>query len=144
MASVCGSPDIADWWAQRWSRHLDREPIGELITATSAQLDLRRQSDTEAFVADRRPQIVVLAAARVGGINANRMAQAAFLYDNLIIAANVIEATHRHGVKKIVVLGSSCIYPREAPQPISEDALLTGPWSQRTKATRSPRSPPWR
>lgn len=108
-------------------RRLDREPIAELITATSSELDLRRQSEAEAFVADRRPEIVVLAAARVGGINANRLAQAEFLYDNLMIAANVIEATYQHGVEKVVVLGSSCIYPREASQPMSEDALLTGP-----------------
>ena len=108
-------------------RRLDREPIGELIIATSSQLDLRRQSETEAFVTDRKPEIVILAAARVGGINANRLSQAEFLYDNLMIAANVIDATHRHGVEKVVVLGSSCIYPREAAQPIREDALLTGP-----------------
>lgn len=108
-------------------RRLDREPIAELITATSSELDLRRQSEAEAFVADRRPEILVLAAARVGGINANRLAQAEFLYDNLMIAANVIEATYQHGVEKVVVLGSSCIYPREASQPMSEDALLTGP-----------------
>jgi GDP-L-fucose synthase len=108
-------------------RRLESEPIGELITATSAELDLRRQAETEAFVAQKRPEVVLMAAARVGGINANRLAQGQFLYDNLMIAANVIEASRIHGVEKLVALGSSCIYPREAPQPINEEALLTGP-----------------
>jgi GDP-L-fucose synthase len=108
-------------------RRLQGEPIGELITATSDEVDLRRQSDTEAFAFKSRPQIVLLAAARVGGIHANRSAQAQFLYDNLMISANVIEAARRVEVEKTVVLGSSCIYPREALQPMSEDALLTGP-----------------
>ena len=108
-------------------RRIEPEPIGELITATSEELDLRLQEPTRAFVAARRPEVVLLAAARAGGINANRLAQADFLYDNLMIAANVIEACHRTGVEKLVVLGSSCIYPREAPQPMREEALLTGP-----------------
>jgi len=108
-------------------RRLAREADVELLTATSAQVDLRRQDDTEAFVGDLRPDVVILAAAKVGGINANRLAQGAFLYDNLMISANVIEACRRVDVEKLVVLGSSCIYPREAPQPIPEDALLTGP-----------------
>ncbi len=108
-------------------RRLASEPIGELITATSEELDLRRQSETEAFVTSTRPDVIFLAAARVGGIEANRTAQGEFLYDNLMIGANVLEAARRSGVGKTVVLGSSCIYPREAPQPISEDALLTGP-----------------
>ncbi|MGH8875044.1 MAG: GDP-L-fucose synthase family protein [Acidimicrobiia bacterium] len=108
-------------------RRVAREPIEELITATSAELDLRRQEPTEAFVARTRPEVVILAAARVGGINANRLHQGEFLYDNLMIAANVIEVARRTAVEKLVVLGSSCIYPREAPQPMPEDALLTGP-----------------
>ena len=108
-------------------RRLEREPFGEMITATSAELDLRRQAPTHEFAAERRPEIVFLAAATAGGINANRLAQATFLYDNLMIAANVIEACRLADVEKLVVLGSSCIYPREAPQPMSEDALLTGP-----------------
>jgi GDP-L-fucose synthase len=108
-------------------RRLEREPIEGLITATSAELDLRRQEATEAFVARSRPEVVLLAAATVGGINANRLRQGEFLYDNLMIAANVIEGARRAGVEKIVVLGSSCIYPRQAAQPMSEDALLTGP-----------------
>ena len=108
-------------------RRLEREPIGELITAISAEVDLRHQPETEAFVESTRPQVVFLAAAKVGGIHANRSAQAEFLYDNLMISANVIEACHVSGVEKVVVLGSSCIYPREAPQPIREEHLLTGP-----------------
>jgi GDP-L-fucose synthase len=108
-------------------RRLDREPVGGIVTASSAEIDLRRQAETEAFVQATHPQVVFLAAARVGGIEANRSAQGEFLYDNLSIGANVIEACRRAGVEKLVVLGSSCIYPREAPQPMSEDALLTGP-----------------
>lgn len=108
-------------------RRLEREPIGELITATSGELDLRRQVPTEEFLARTRPDVVVLAAAKVGGIEANRSRQAEFLYDNLMIAANVVEACRRAEVSRIVLLGSSCVYPREAPQPIAESSLLTGP-----------------
>ena len=108
-------------------RRLGDEPIGELITATSAEVDLTRQEPTEAFVARTRPEVVVMAAARVGGIEANRTRQAEFLYENLMIAANVTEAAYRGGVERLVVLGSSCIYPREAPQPMAESSLLTGP-----------------
>jgi GDP-L-fucose synthase len=108
-------------------RRLEAEPIGDLLTATSEELDLRRQADVEAFVSRTRPQVVFLAAARVGGIGAHTGAHGAFLYDNLMIEANVIEATRRGGVEKLVHFGSSCIYPREAPQPIREEALLTGP-----------------
>jgi GDP-L-fucose synthase len=108
-------------------RRLERESIAELITSTSAEVDLRRQEPTEAFVTRSRPQVVLLAAATVGGINANRLRQGEFLYDNLMIAANVIEGARRAGAEKVVVLGSSCIYPRDAPQPMPEDALLTGP-----------------
>jgi GDP-L-fucose synthase len=108
-------------------RRLESESIGEMITATRAQVDLRRQSDVERFVQDSRPDALVLAAAKVGGIHANRTAQADFLYDNLLISANSIEACRRFGVERVVVLGSSCIYPRDAPQPIREDYLLTGP-----------------
>jgi GDP-L-fucose synthase len=108
-------------------RRLEREPIGELITATSAEVDLRRQEPTDEFVSRARPQVVLMAAARVGGIQANRSAQAEFLYDNLMIEANTIEAARRNDVERFVMLGSSCIYPREAPQPMKEEALLTGP-----------------
>jgi GDP-L-fucose synthase len=108
-------------------RRLGREPIGELVTATSDDVDLRRQEPTERFVAATRPDVVLLAAARVGGIQANRTRQGEFLYDNLMIAANVLEAARRNDVARTVLLGSSCIYPREAPQPMAESALLTGP-----------------
>jgi GDP-L-fucose synthase len=108
-------------------RRLEREPVGEIVTSPSAELDLRRQNAAERFVERTRPDVVFLAAARVGGIEANRHAQGEFLYDNLVIGSNVLEAARRSHVAKTVVLGSSCIYPREAPQPIPEEALLTGP-----------------
>jgi GDP-L-fucose synthase len=99
----------------------------ELITADRRTVDLRRQQETEDWLAAQRPDVVFLAAARVGGILANRDWPGEFLYDNLMIEANVMEAARRVGVAKLVMLGSSCIYPKFAPQPISEDALLTGP-----------------
>lgn len=108
-------------------RRLEREAIGELITSTRREVDLRRQRQAEDFVGESKPDVIVLAAAKVGGIVANRAAQGEFLYDNLMIATNVIEAARRHGVERTVVLGSSCIYPRGAPQPMPESALLTGP-----------------
>src|SRR6516162_8994709 len=108
-------------------RRLEAEPIGELIAASHAELDLRRQSDVERFVERTQPDVLVLAAARVGGIHANRSAQGEFLYDNLMISANCIEACRLAGVARILVLGSSCIYPREAAQPIREDYLMSGP-----------------
>lgn len=108
-------------------RRLAAEPVAEVITASSAELDLRRQDETEQFVRDKRPDVAIIAAARVGGIGANSHFQADFLYDNLMIAANTIEAARGAGVDKTVVLGSSCIYPRLAPQPIPEEALLAGP-----------------
>lgn len=108
-------------------RRLEAEPIASVVTASSSEVDLRRQEETEAFVEGASPDVVVLAAARVGGIHANRTAQADFLYDNLMIAANVLHASRQQGVEKVVVLGSSCIYPRDAAQPMAEDSLLTGP-----------------
>ncbi len=108
-------------------RRLATEAVGELITATSSELDLTRQAETERFVTETRPEVAFIAAAKVGGIHANRSAQADFLYDNVMIATNCLEACRRAGVEKVVVLGSSCIYPRESPQPIREDYLLTGP-----------------
>ncbi|MBL8550632.1 MAG: GDP-L-fucose synthase [Hyphomonadaceae bacterium] len=94
---------------------------------TSQGVDLRRQSETDAWMERERPDVVIMAAARVGGINANNTRPGEFLYDNLMIAANVVEASRRLDVGKLLFLGSSCIYPRMAPQPMSEDALLTGP-----------------
>jgi GDP-L-fucose synthase len=99
----------------------------ELVTATRAELDLRRQADVDKWVMDRRPQAVFLAAATVGGIQANNMRPADFLYDNLAIETNVIHAARNVGVEKLLFLSSSCVYPRMAPQPMTEEALLTGP-----------------
>lgn len=108
-------------------RRLQSEPVGDLIVATSAEVDLTRQQQTEDFAIDTRPDVAIIAAARVGGIHANRTAQADFLYENLMIASNVLNACRLADVEKVVVLGSSCIYPRDAEQPIREDSLLTGP-----------------
>jgi GDP-L-fucose synthase len=99
----------------------------EVLTAGRATVDLRRQKETEDWLAAARPQAIFLSAATVGGILANDSFPATFLYDNLMIAANVLEAARRLGVEKVLVLGSSCIYPKLAPQPIPESALLTGP-----------------
>ncbi|MDT7934757.1 MAG: GDP-L-fucose synthase [Sphingomonadaceae bacterium] len=107
-------------------RRLERERC-ELLTASRGELDLRDQAATRAWVEANRPQVAVIAAAKVGGILANDRLPADFLYDNLMIEANAIEAAHRLGVEKLLFLGSSCIYPKHAPQPIPEDALLTGP-----------------
>ncbi len=107
-------------------RRLEREDC-EILTAGRGELDLRRQADVDAWMARTRPDAVFLAAARVGGIFANDSRPAEFLYDNLMIEANVIEAAWRNGVEKLLFLGSSCIYPKLAPQPIPEGALLTGP-----------------
>jgi GDP-L-fucose synthase len=98
-----------------------------LLTAARGEYDLRRQNDVESLFAKLRPEAVFLAAARVGGIVANDRSPASFLYDNLLIAANVIEAARASKVEKLLNLGSTCVYPKLAPQPISEDALLTGP-----------------
>jgi GDP-L-fucose synthase len=99
----------------------------ETVTASRRELDLRRQAETEQWMAKARPEAVFVSAATVGGILANDTRPAEFLYDNLMIAANVIEAARRVGIAKLLFLGSSCIYPRLAPQPMREDALLTGP-----------------
>ena len=97
------------------------------ITRTRAELDLTDQAAVRAFIAAERPDVVILAAAKVGGIHANNTYPAEFIYENLMIEANVIHAAHAAGVQRLLFLGSSCIYPREAPQPMREDALLTGP-----------------
>ncbi len=99
----------------------------EIVTASRAEVDLKDPAAILAFVGDHKPDAIFMAAAKVGGILANDTYPADFLYDNLMIAANVTEAAYRHGVGKMLFLGSSCIYPRLAPQPIPEDALLTGP-----------------
>jgi GDP-L-fucose synthase len=97
-----------------------------IVTRTSAELDLRDQFAVSRFFEAEKPAYVFLAAARVGGIWANNTFRADFLYDNIMIAANVIHAAYEHGVQKLLFLGSSCIYPKKASQPITEDALLTG------------------
>jgi GDP-L-fucose synthase len=107
-------------------RRLAREPV-DVLTAGRAEVDLVRQNQVEDWVAANRPTVVVIAAARVGGIAANTARPVDFLYDNLMIEANILAAAARAKVRKLIFLGSSCIYPREAPQPIEEDALLTGP-----------------
>jgi GDP-L-fucose synthase len=108
------------------TRALTREDA-LLLTVSHDELDLRRQSDTEAWMQRHRPEFIFVAAARVGGILANDRYPAQFLYDNLLIQSNVVEAARLVGVEKTMLLGSSCIYPRLAPQPITEDSLLTGP-----------------
>ena len=99
----------------------------EILTATHAEVDLRRQAAAEEWIARHRPQAVFLAAAKVGGIMANHTRPAQFIYDNLAIETNVIHAAREAGVEKLLFLSSSCAYPRLAPQPMTEDALLTGP-----------------
>jgi GDP-L-fucose synthase len=108
------------------ARRLETEGC-EVITAGRAEVDLGRQSEVERWMAEVKPDTVFLAAAKVGGILANDTYPADFLFDNLMIQANVVEAARRAGVKKLMILGSSCIYPKLAPQPIVESALLTGP-----------------
>jgi GDP-L-fucose synthase len=101
-------------------------PASSLITRTHAELDLCNQADVQAFFAQEKPTQVYLAAAKVGGIHANNTYPADFIYDNLMVQANVIHAAHIYGVQKLLFLGSSCIYPRMASQPMTESALLTG------------------
>ncbi|WP_303311009.1 GDP-L-fucose synthase [Hymenobacter sp. BT730] len=108
-------------------RLLRREGYTNLIVRTSQELDLRNQAAVDEFFAQERPDYVWLAAAKVGGIHANNTYRADFIYDNLLIEANVIHASFRQGVRKLLYLGSSCIYPKLAPQPIKEEYLLTGP-----------------
>ena len=107
-------------------RRLAKEDC-RVLTADRGAVDLTRQAEVEAWITAARPDAIVMAAAKVGGILANDTLPADFLYRNLMIEANVIEAAHRAGVDRMLFLGSSCIYPRLAPQPITEDSLLTGP-----------------
>ncbi|TMJ57671.1 MAG: GDP-L-fucose synthase [Alphaproteobacteria bacterium] len=106
-------------------RRLAREGV-ELLTVAHRELDLRDQAGVSGWFAAKRPQVVFLAAAKVGGIVANNTLRAEFIYDNLLIAANVIHAAHVSGAEKLMFLGSSCIYPKLAPQPLREDSMLTG------------------
>ncbi len=108
-------------------RKLEAEGFENLIFRNSRELDLRDQAAVDTFFAAEKPEYVFLAAAKVGGIMANNIYRAEFLYDNLMIEANIIHAAHKNEVEKLLFLGSSCIYPKMAPQPLKEDALLTGP-----------------
>ena len=108
-------------------RRLEAGGYTNIITRTHSELDLTRQADVEAFFEAERPEVVILAAARVGGILANDTYKAEFIYQNLQIASNVIHAAWKTGTEKLLNLGSSCIYPKHAEQPMNEDALLTGP-----------------
>ena len=108
-------------------RNLKAKGYENVIGRTHKELDLKDQAAVRAFFEQEKPDVVVLAAAKVGGINANNTTPADFAYENMQIQCNVIECCHRYHVKKLLFLGSTCIYPRMAPQPIPEDALLTGP-----------------
>ncbi|HMU46611.1 MAG TPA: GDP-L-fucose synthase [Chitinophagaceae bacterium] len=108
-------------------RKLAREGYDNIIVRTSKQLDLRNQQQVIDFMAAEKPEYIFLAAAKVGGIIANNTFRGEFLYDNLMIQSNVIHEAYRNDVKKLLFLGSSCIYPKLAPQPLKEDSLLTGP-----------------
>jgi GDP-L-fucose synthase len=107
-------------------RKLQAEGYSNLITKTSEELDLRNQSMVEKFFATHQPEFVFMAAAKVGGIMANNIYRAQFLYENLMIESNVIHQSYQNNVKKLLFLGSSCIYPKMAPQPLKEESLLSG------------------
>lgn len=107
-------------------RRLEAEGTRQLIVRTKAQLDLTCQASVDAFFAAEQPEYVFLAAAKVGGIHANATYPAEFLYENLAIQANVVHSSWKHGAKKLLFFGSSCIYPKHAPQPMHEDCLLSG------------------
>ena len=115
-------------------KRLHAEGFSHLITRKRAELDLRDQAAVNAFFFAEEPEIVILAAAKVGGILANATYPADYLYDNLMIAANVVEASYQTGAKKLLNLGSSCIYPKIAPQPLKEECLLTGPLEPTNRA----------
>src|SRR6201991_4617322 len=108
------------------TRKLIKEGYTNLLSRTSAELDLKNQAAVHEFFEKERPDYVFLAAAKVGGILANNIYRGEFLYDNLMIQINTIDAAYRSGVKKLMFLGSSCIYPKLAPQPLKEEYLLTG------------------
>ncbi|MFT6629813.1 MAG: GDP-L-fucose synthase [Flavobacteriales bacterium] len=108
-------------------RALQERGYGDIVTASRAELDLTRQAHVERFVAETKPTHVIVAAAKVGGILANNTHRWDFIRDNLLIESNLIDASHQAGVNRLLFLGSSCIYPRECPQPMREEYLLTGP-----------------
>ncbi len=107
-------------------RKLRSEGYNNIVYRTSSELDLRNQAQVDEFFELEKPEYVILAAAKVGGIHANNTYRADFIYDNLMIEANVIHSSHIHGVNKLLFLGSSCIYPKMAPQPLKEDYILSG------------------
>ncbi len=109
-------------------RHLEKENYNNIITRTRSELDLCNQEDVNRFFATEKPDYVFLAAAKVGGINANTKFPAEFLYENLMIQNNIIHSAYLNNVKKLCFLGSSCIYPRNCPQPMKEEYFLTGPF----------------
>lgn len=115
-------------------RNLKSKGYENIIGRTHKELDLTNQAAVREFFETQKPDIVVLAAAKVGGINANNTAPAEFAYENMQIQCNVIKCSHDYGVKKLLFLGSTCIYPKMAPQPIPEDALLTGPLEETNEA----------
>lgn len=108
-------------------RKFQKEGFENIVTRTHSELDLRNQAEVEKFFAEEKPEYVVLSAAKVGGIMANMTYPAQFIYDNLMISTNIIHFSYKYGVKKLLNLGSSCIYPKMAPQPIKESDLLTSP-----------------
>ncbi|MEJ2793610.1 GDP-L-fucose synthase [Iodobacter sp. LRB] len=111
-------------------RELNKQGLSNIVTRTHAELDLTNQAAVEAFFAAEKPDFVFLAAAKVGGIHANNVYRGDFIYQNLMIQNNVIHAAYQHGVNRLMFLGSSCIYPKDCPQPIKEEYLLTGPLEQ--------------
>lgn len=115
-------------------RNLEAKGYKNIIGRTFEELNLTIQADVNKFFEEEKPEYVILAAARVGGIHANNTYPAEFIYDNLMIQNNVIKAAHDHGVKKLLFLGSTCIYPKLAPQPIKEEYLLTGALEETNEA----------
>ncbi len=115
-------------------RALEAQGAEQLVLPDSSSLDLRDQLATNSFFAEEKPEVVLFAAARVGGIHANDTYPANFIYDNLIMAANAIHAAYEHGAERFLFLGSTCIYPRDAAQPLTEDCLLSGPLEKTNEA----------
>ena len=125
-AGACSWPVIVAWLGRLLFGGSPRRDC-DLVTVGRERLDLLRQSDTEHFLCSTKPDVVIIAAGKVGGIHANSTLPAEFIYENLMIAANLIHGAFRAGVRKLLFLGSSCIYPKLAPQPMIEEELLTGP-----------------
>jgi GDP-L-fucose synthase len=115
-------------------RELQERGCNDLLLAQRSEVNLTRQDEVEAFLDKHNPDIVIVAAAKVGGIHANKTYPADFIYENLMIAANLVQGSFNSGVSRLLFLGSSCIYPREAPQPMTEDCLLTSPLESTNEA----------